>query len=89
MSDFRGARGSNTGDDYHELWATRHAIRLLDPRDPLEALAVEGLAPTDEASAPETTWDGVDCTLYEGGRNAREPSPDYSPRASFWLASVA
>ena len=72
MSDFRGARGSNTGDDYHELWATRHAIRLLDPRDPLQALAVEGLAPTDEASASETTWDGVDCTLYEGGRNARE-----------------
>lgn len=72
MSDFRGARGSNTGDDYHELWATRHAIRLLDPRDPLEALAVEGLAPVDEASAAEATWDGVDCTLYEGGRNAGE-----------------
>ena len=72
MSDFRGARGSNTGDDFHELWATRHAIRLLDPRDPLEALAVEGLAPADEASAPAATWDGVDCTLYEGGRNASE-----------------
>ena len=27
--DFRGARGSNTGDDYHELWAVRQAIRLL------------------------------------------------------------
>lgn len=72
MSDFRGALGSNTGDDYHELWATRHAIRLLDDRDPLQALAVEGLAPVDKASAPDATWDGVDCTLYEGGRNARE-----------------
>lgn len=72
MSDFRGARGSNTGDDYHELWATRHAIRLLDDRDPLQALAVEGLASVDEASASEATWDGVDCTLYEGGRDARE-----------------
>lgn len=72
MSEFRGARGSNTGDDYHELWATRHAIRLLDDRDPLKALAVEGLAPVDEASAPDATWDGVDCTLYEGGENARE-----------------
>ncbi|MDQ7836732.1 MAG: hypothetical protein RDU24_15240 [Humidesulfovibrio sp.] len=72
MSDFRGARGSNTGDDYHELWATRHAIRLLDDRDPLQALVVEGLASADEASASEATWDGVDCTLYEGGRDARE-----------------
>lgn len=70
MSDFRGARASNTGDDYHELWATRHALRLLDPRDPLQALAVEGLAAIDEASAPATTWDGVDCALYHGGRNA-------------------
>jgi ABC-type cobalamin/Fe3+-siderophores transport system ATPase subunit len=72
VTEYRGARGSNTGDDYHELWATRHAIRLLDPRDPLEALAVEGLAPVDEASASEATWDGVDCTLYEGGSDARE-----------------
>lgn len=74
MSEFRGARGSNTGDDYHELWATRHAIRLLDDRDPLQALAVEGLALVDEQSASETVWDGVDCTLYEGGRNAAEAS---------------
>ncbi len=72
MSDFRGARASNTGDDYHELWATRHALRLLDPRDPLQALAVEGLAPVDEASAPAATWDGVDCALYENGRDAGE-----------------
>lgn len=74
MSDFRGARGSNTGDDYHELWAARHALRLLDDRDPLQALTVEGIAPIDEASATDATWDGVDCGLYEGGRNAREAS---------------
>lgn len=74
MSDFRGARGSNTGDDYHELWAARHALRLLDDRDPLEAMTVEGISPVDEASASDATWDGVDCGLYEGGRNAREAS---------------
>lgn len=74
MSDFRGALGSNTGDDYHELWAARHALRLLDERDPLEALTVEGIAPADEASASDETWDGVDCGLYEGGRNARAAS---------------
>lgn len=67
MSEFRGARGSNTGDDFHELWATRQAIRLLSNDDDLEAIAVEGLAASDEAGAPEDTWDGVDCTLYFGG----------------------
>ena len=72
MIDFRGARGSNTGDDFHELWATRQAIRLLSNEDGLEAIAVEGLSARDEAGAPPDTWDGVDCTQYFGGRNATE-----------------
>ncbi|MFJ3681470.1 hypothetical protein [Pseudomonas sp. NPDC090208] len=72
MSDFRGARGSNTGDDFHELWAARHAIRLLDDRDPLQALTVEGIAPSDEVGSSPSTWDGVDCALYEGGGDAKE-----------------
>lgn len=70
MSEFRGARGSNTGDDFHELWAVRQAIRLLSNDDNLHALAVEGLAASDEAGASKDTWDGVDCTLYFGGSNA-------------------
>lgn len=70
MTEFRGARGSNTGDDFHELWATRQAIRLLSNDDGLQALAVEGLAARDEAGASEDTWDGVDCTLYFGGSDA-------------------
>lgn len=74
MSDFRGARGSNTGDDFHELWAARHAIRLLDDRDPLQAMTVEGIALIDQSGASEETWDGVDCALYEGGRDALEAS---------------
>ena len=72
MIDFRGARGSNTGDDFHELWATRQAIRLLLNEDGLEAIAVEGLSASDEAGAPPDTWDGVDCTQYFGGRDATE-----------------
>ena len=72
MIDFRGARGSNTGDDFHELWATRQAIRLLSNEDGLKAIAVEGLGFRDEAGAPCDTWDGVDCTLYYGGRDATE-----------------
>ena len=72
MTDFRGARGSNAGDDFHELWATRQAIRLLSNEESLEAIAVEGLAATDEACCTRDTWDGVDCTQYFGGRNAAE-----------------
>ena len=74
MIDFRGARGSNTGDDFHELWATRQAIRLLSNEDGLEAIAVEGLNARDEAGVPPDTWDGVDCTQYFGGRDATEAS---------------
>ena len=69
MIDFRGARGSNTGDDFHELWATRQAIRLLLNENGLEAIAVEGIGFRDEADLPHDTWDGVDCTQYFGGRN--------------------
>ena len=70
LIDFRGARGSNTGDDFHELWATRQAIRLLSNEAGLQAIAVEGLGFRDEAGLPRDTWDGVDCTQYFGGRDA-------------------
>lgn len=70
MSDFTGARGSNTGDDFHELWAARHAIRLLNDRDPLQAMTVEGIVPSDATGVADSTWEGVDCALYEGGRSA-------------------
>ena len=70
MVDYRGARGSNTGDDFHELWATRQAIRLLSNEDGLEAISVEGVGFHDEAGLPRDTWDGVDCTQYFGGRDA-------------------
>ena len=72
LIDYRGARGSNTGDDFHELWVARQAIRLLSNDEGLEAIAVEGLAATDEHGGTRDTWDGVDCTLYFGGRNAAE-----------------
>ena len=70
LADFRGARGSNTGDDFHELWATRQAIRLLSNEESLQAIAVEGLGFRDEAGSVRDTWDGVDCTQYFGGRDA-------------------
>ena len=71
LADFRGARGSNTGDDFHELWATRQAIRLLSNEESLQAIAVEGLGFRDEAGMVRDTWDGIDCTQYFGGLDPR------------------
>lgn len=68
-SRIRGARGANAGDDYHELWAIREALSLLDPGSALTAITLEGLHPDDEATAPPDAWDGVDCAYYFGGED--------------------
>ncbi|MBM4296542.1 MAG: hypothetical protein FJ143_02255 [Deltaproteobacteria bacterium] len=68
--DYRGTRGSNTGDDFHQLWALRQSLALLDQDAVLTAVAVEGLRAEDESGTPLDTWDGVDCTLYYGGEDA-------------------
>ena len=65
--DYRGARGSNAGDDFHELWALRQALILLDQDTNLQAVTVEGLKAEDESGPPIDTWDGVDCAFYFGG----------------------
>ncbi len=60
--DFRGARGSNTGDQFHELWALQQVLDLLRPETDLTAVGVEGVrteTPLQNADYP--TWDGVDC----------------------------
>jgi len=69
-ADYRGARGANAGDNFHELWALRQALALLDRDSELTAVAVEGLRAEDERGTPLDTWDGVDCTLYYGGDDA-------------------
>src|SRR5262245_39724252 len=68
--DYRGARGANAGDDFHELWALRQALVLLDQDTGLTAVTVEGLRAEDESGTPKDTWDGVDCALYYGGDHA-------------------
>lgn len=65
--DFRGARGSNTGDSFHELWALRESLRLLDVRSPLTALTVEGVLEEEPGNGQADQWEGVDCGLYYGG----------------------
>jgi hypothetical protein len=68
--DYRGARGANAGDDFHELWALRQALALLDQDAGLMAVTVEGLRAEDESGTPSDAWDGVDCALYYGGDHA-------------------
>jgi hypothetical protein len=53
--DYRGARGSNAGDSFHELWALRQALALLDQDAGLAAVTVEGLRAEDESGAPADT----------------------------------
>ena len=63
---YRGARGSNAGDDFHELWTLYKALALLDSDSRLVALTVEGIRAEDENGTSPDTWDGVDCALYYG-----------------------
>ena len=64
QSIYSGARGSNTGDEFHELWAVRQALRMLNSSSRLTAIMVEGVPAPDSAGS---SWDGVDCTLLFGG----------------------
>ena len=43
-------RYRNDGDEFHLLWTARRALRMLDPRTGLVAVAVEGIAEREEAS---------------------------------------
>ena len=65
--DYTSARGSNTGDEYHELWAARQALKLLDGRSSLSVVTVEGLTANE---GTDKVWDGVDCSLMFGGDDA-------------------
>jgi hypothetical protein len=66
-SDALGARASNAGDQFHELWALQQALELPDPASGLTAVTVEGVA-TETEESDRSVWDGVDCTLYFGGQ---------------------
>lgn len=65
--DLTGARPSNAGDEFHELWTLQQALRLLDYGTELHAVLVEGLRTDDEAGSETGTWEGVDCAFYYGG----------------------
>ena len=70
--DFQGARGSNTGDDFHEWWALRLALKLLAPDTSLAAVTVEGVNLDDKKQQKLTEWDSVDCGLFYGGHTVEQ-----------------
>jgi hypothetical protein len=75
IADYSGARGSNAGDQFHELWALDRALSLLNPSTDLKALTVEGIQSSEDSGAKgEPAWDGVDCALYYGGRSLETAS---------------
>ncbi len=66
-ADYRGATGSNAGDQFHELWALEQILTLLQPKTKLAAVTVEGVAAAKIDGESEPHWDGVDCGLFFGG----------------------
>ena len=64
-NSFLGARASNAGDAFHEIWALRKALELLDPKSGLILLTVEGVG-NPSKTTDNRPWDGIDCALYYG-----------------------
>jgi len=69
--DIAGARASNAGDRFHELWALRKALSLLEPGARYKAMTVEGV-PSEDASTSDGTWTAVDVCLMSGGLSLSE-----------------
>ncbi|MBS4045260.1 MAG: hypothetical protein KG075_02880 [Alphaproteobacteria bacterium] len=69
QADYSGARGSNAGDQFHELWALLQVLELLRVNTSLKAVGVEGVKVDPPASVGGSTWEGVDVTLYHGGQS--------------------
>jgi hypothetical protein len=59
-----GARGSNAGDDFHYLWASRRVLRLLDSGSDLSVVRLEGLPAVDD---PDDSFEAIDVSEYFGG----------------------
>lgn len=69
-ADYKDARGSNAGDEFHELWAVRKSLALLERHSGLSAISLEGVSPEADATE-QNTWAGVHCGLYYGSDNIK------------------
>ncbi|MDZ7691131.1 MAG: hypothetical protein U5K69_08355 [Balneolaceae bacterium] len=66
-----GARESNAGDNFHELWACSKAIELLNPESSLKQLVIEDLSEWDLEDGRNNPYLllGVDMAEYYGGKS--------------------
>ena len=79
---FLGAVASSTGDDFHERWAARALLRLLDPAGHVVAIKVEGLPTDDFHHGLGEHCQAVDVALTleeEGKRSYQYLQLKYSP----------
>ena len=68
-----GALASNAGDQFHFVYVARKMLTMLNPRNRLELIAVEGVSKQD-AHKSESVSDflAVDVAEYYGGRSLSE-----------------
>ena len=70
--DYAGARGSNAGDQFHELWALLQILELLNAGGDLQAVGVEGVRAESSLATDGPAWDGVDVALYFGATSLEQ-----------------
>jgi hypothetical protein len=69
-----GARESNAGDEFHVLWASHRALKLIEPNTDFKLLVMEEISPGDvlDFEGKEDYFLGADLTEYYGGRDFSE-----------------
>jgi hypothetical protein len=67
MADILGAPASSAGDDFHELWALRKVLQLLDPGSHLRSVVVEGVPDDERAAELGAGAQAVDVTEVSAG----------------------
>jgi len=75
-------RASRDGHEFHEAWTARKALQLVMPTDELVGIAVEGLAPIDQADASAQAVEIADLVLYYGD------GPTFSQAGSVVIVQV-
>lgn len=59
-------RASRGGHTFHERWAARRALQLIFPNDDLNAIAVEGISPTETGNPGQRAEEVADLVFYYG-----------------------
>ena len=80
-------RASRDGHEYHETWIARKALQLLRPDSVLKAIAVEGLSPLDQKTAPREAVEIADIVLHYDGTSFANSSKSTVIQIKYSIAS--